>query len=84
MCKINQNDQATLNNNIRIAKDGNIVRSLGAWMGNNTNMKTPWEPIIDNIHKSLKFWEKSNPTLQGRKLIIQTVIGGRTQYLTAA
>ena len=82
--KINQNDHTPLNDHIKIARDGDAVRSLGAWIGNNTNLKAPWEPILDNIDKLLKFWGKSNPTLTGRKLIIQAVIGGRTQFLTKA
>lgn len=63
--KLNQDDLTPLNDHIRIAKDGDAVRSLGAWIGNNTNLKTPWEPIIDNIHKVLKSWGRSNPTLAG-------------------
>jgi hypothetical protein len=82
--KINQHDQMPLNDRIKIAQDGDAVRSLGAWIGNNTNLKTPWEPIIDNIHKTLKMWGKSNPTLTGRKLITQAVIGGHTQFLAKA
>ena len=82
--KINCHDQTPLNEKIKIAKDGDAVRSLGAWIGNNTNIKTPWEPILDNIHKTLKLWGKSNPTLTGRKLIAQAVIGGYTQFLTKA
>ena len=57
---------------------------LGAWIGNNTNGITPWEPIIDKAHKSLDRWNKSHPTLQGRKLIAQAIIGSCTQYLAMA
>ena len=82
--KINPQDQTPLDDRIKIAQDGDAVRSLGAWIGNNTNIKTPWEPIIDKIHKVLKIWNKSNPTVAGRKLIAQAVIGGHTQFLTKA
>jgi Reverse transcriptase (RNA-dependent DNA polymerase) len=82
--KLNPQDPTPLDECIRIARDGDAVRSLGAWIGNKTNLKTPWEPIIDNIHNALKRWEKSNPTIHGRKLIVQAVIGGQTQFLTKA
>jgi ribonuclease HI/exonuclease III len=82
--KINQLDRTPLDDRIKIAQDGDAVRSLGAWIGNETNLKTPWEPILDNIHKTLKRWGKSNPTLTGRKLITQAVIGGHTQFLAKA
>ena len=40
-CKLNPNDQMPLNDCIRITKNGEVIRSLGAWIGNNTNLKTP-------------------------------------------
>ena len=82
--KLNQQDQTPLEGRIKIARDGDAVRSLGAWIGNNTNVKSPWEPVIETIHKRLKTWGKSKPTLSGRKLIAQAVIGGHTQFLTKA
>ena len=82
--KLNPQDQTTLNARIRIAEDSEATRSLGAWIGNKVNDITPWEPIIDKIHKNLTFWNKSHPTLQGRKTIIQMIVGGYTQFLAMA
>jgi hypothetical protein len=82
--KLNPHDRTTLDTRIRIAQDGEAMRSLGAWIGNNINNTTPWEPIIDKIHKNLTLWNKSHPTLQGRKTIIQMIVGGYTQFLTMA
>ena len=82
--KINPLDQHQLNERIHITKDGEAIRSLGAWIGNHTNDHTPWEPILDKIHKTLKGWRQTRPTLHGRRTIIQSVIGGHTQFLTKA
>jgi hypothetical protein len=82
--KLNPHDRTTLDTRIRIAQDGEATRSLGAWIGNNVNDTTPWEPIIDKIHKNLTLWNKSHPTLRGRKTIIQMIVGGYTQFLTMA
>ena len=82
--KLNPLDQEDFDERIRIAEDGEATRSLGTWIGNNTNDATPWEPIIDKTHKSLEMWNKSHPTLLGRKLIIQMIIGGYSQFLTMA
>ena len=82
--KINPQDRERFIDQIRIAADGEAIRSLGAWIGNKTNEMTPWEPIIDKAHKNLETWNKSHPTLFGRKLIIQMIIGGYTQFLTMA
>ena len=82
--KINANDTITLDERIRIAKDGEAIRSLGAWIGNNVNDAVPWEAILDKIQSDLEKWGKNKPTMMGRKIIIQAVVGGHTQFLTRA
>lgn len=82
--KLNENDQSPLDERIRIAEDKEAIRILGAWIGNNTDAATPWEPIIDKVQKSLDLYNKSHPTLYGKKTISQMIIGGYTQFLTQA
>ena len=82
--KVNPNDLIPLDQNIKIAEDGDAVRSLGAWIGNKVNDATPWELTIDKVHKSLEKWKKVNPSMKGRKIIAQAIIGGHTQFLTKA
>jgi len=82
--KINQEDSMQLPNDIRIAQDGDTVRILGAWIGNKTNKIAPWELILNTIRTKLKLWERAHPTLNGKRLIIQAIIGGHTQFLTKA
>ena len=82
--KINQADQTPLDDRIKIAKDGDAVRSLGAWIGNKVEDLTPWETILDRMSKRIGIWAKSNPTIYGKRLIIQAVIGGYTQFLAKA
>ena len=79
--KINQADQTPLDNRIKIAKDRDAVRSLGAWIGNKVEDLTPWETILDRMSKRICIWAKSNPTIYRKRLIIQAVIGGYTQFL---
>lgn len=57
---------------------------MGAWIGNKTNDAVPWEPVIDKINKHLERWGTSYLTMMGRKLIVQAVVGGFTQFLTMA
>ena len=82
--KINPLDETPFEECIRIAKDGDAIRLLGAWIGNNVNDLTPWEPIIDRIKKALNLRSKMHPTMRGRSLIVQAVIGGHTQFLSKA
>ena len=67
--------------NIKIATEGQPVRVLGAWIGNGVDQATPWTPTIEKIAASLKKWEANHPTTEGRRLITQMIIGGMTQYL---
>ena len=69
---------------VQIAKDGEATRSLGSWVGNKTVETKPWEPIIDLVHNDLERWKKTRPTLDGKRLIAQAIVGGRTQFLTRA
>lgn len=82
--KINQQDLSPLPDRIRIAKDGEAVRLLGAWIGNKASNQAPWEPIIDKIKINLKKWAKIRPTLEGKSQIIQAIVGGHTQFLSQA
>lgn len=80
--KVNANDVQPLDERIRIAKDGEAIRSLGAWIGNNVDDATPWESMIDRIQNDLERWGKNKPTMMGRKAIVQAIVGGHTQFLT--
>jgi len=82
--KINPQDNDPLPPNIRIARDGEAVRILGAWIGNETNDQTPWELILDIIKKKMNLWERAHLTLNGKRIIIQAIIGGHTQFMTKA
>lgn len=67
---------------IRIVPEGVAVRSLGAWIGNNIDDATPWEPILATIRENLERWSRRKPTMRGKKLVIGLEVGSRTQYLT--
>ena len=81
--KINPEDQP-ITNDIHIVEDGEAIRSLGAWVGNEAHDPTPWETILDKVNKSLNMWSNTKPTIYGKKLIAQAVVGGRTQFITKA
>ena len=68
--------------NIHIARDGEPVRILGAWIGSNINQALTWAPILENVCKRLKRWGAARHSLEGRRLIIQMQVAGVTQYLT--
>jgi hypothetical protein len=67
---------------IRILSDGQTYRIFGAWTGNNIQYITPWPSVVEKITNDLERWNATNPTLEGKRHIINMVIAGRTQYLT--
>ena len=82
--KVNPLDTTPLPPKIRIARDGEAIRILGAWIGNEANDQSPWEPILDTINTKLNLWERAHLTLNGKRVIIQAIIGGHTQFLAKA
>ncbi|KAF5381283.1 hypothetical protein D9615_008354 [Tricholomella constricta] len=66
--------------NVRIAPDGEPVRILGCYVGNDIEEASIWTPTLEKIHETMSTWGKSYPTQDGRKLIIEMEVGGRTQF----
>ncbi|KAE9387764.1 hypothetical protein BT96DRAFT_761370, partial [Gymnopus androsaceus JB14] len=75
-------NQVPLPANLHIAKEGEAVRILGAWFGNKISSEQVWTPVLEKIDTNLARWAKSGPTMEGRRHIVQMVVGGMTQYLT--
>ena len=71
-----------IHESLRIIPDGQTCRMLGAWIGNSVPNITPWPSVLEKIAKDFERWKASAPTLEGKRHIINMVIGGRTQYLT--
>ncbi|KAF9560006.1 hypothetical protein CPC08DRAFT_612641, partial [Agrocybe pediades] len=80
-------DQQQIPEEIKIARDGEPVRVLGALIGNKVDQVNVWSPVIEKVNKRLSQWERGHPTPEGRRLLYHFVIvnmdvGGQTQYLT--
>ncbi|KAF5340698.1 hypothetical protein D9611_007414 [Ephemerocybe angulata] len=68
--------------NIRIAKEGEAIRALGAFVGNGVDDISIWNPTIEIMKDKAENWQKSHPSLEGRSYITKLEPGGRTQYRT--
>ena len=51
--------------NIKVAEEGQPVRTLGAWVGNGVDQATPWTTTIEKIAAALERWEANHPTTEG-------------------
>ncbi|EJD40926.1 hypothetical protein AURDEDRAFT_35456, partial [Auricularia subglabra TFB-10046 SS5] len=69
---------------IKIARDGEAVRVLGAWPGNHVDASDIWSVRLDRLQATLDRWERTSPTAVGKGIISRVIIGGHTQYLTTA
>ncbi|KIY52218.1 hypothetical protein FISHEDRAFT_63951 [Fistulina hepatica ATCC 64428] len=67
--------------NIEILPEGTTTRTLGGRVGNNAKREEPWAPILENIDKAFDHWQRTHPTINGKKMIVQWNAGGRTEFL---
>lgn len=51
--KLNEGN-TTIPPNVHITKDGEPVRILGAWLGNQINQAVTWAPLVEDYLKRLK------------------------------
>ncbi|KAJ3979083.1 hypothetical protein F5890DRAFT_1393233, partial [Lentinula detonsa] len=68
--------------NVQVARESEAIRILGAWFGNNLDAEQIWTPMLEKIDTNLERWAKHSPTMEGRRHIVQMIVGGMTQYLT--
>ncbi|RPD58236.1 hypothetical protein L226DRAFT_446375, partial [Lentinus tigrinus ALCF2SS1-7] len=75
--------------NVHVAQDGEPVRILGAFFGNNVNQIDVWSTVLTKmvamrqpLMKAIERWRTGRTTVMGKKHVVQMVVGGMTQYLT--
>ncbi|KIY48654.1 hypothetical protein FISHEDRAFT_22199, partial [Fistulina hepatica ATCC 64428] len=78
--RISRND-FVISDDITILEDGLTTRILGGQVGNHALGEVLWAPVLDKIDSSLNNWEKGKPTMEGRKLLTQWIIGGMSLFL---
>ena len=49
-------DDKLLPNTVHVARDGEPVRILGAWLGNEVDQATTWAPIVEDCNRRLRQW----------------------------
>ncbi|KZV82869.1 hypothetical protein EXIGLDRAFT_589663, partial [Exidia glandulosa HHB12029] len=65
----------------KIAIQGEATCLLGAHIGNGVNQQGTWITIRESIRDTLKHWNERLLTITAKCLIVQFLIGGKTQYL---
>lgn len=67
---------------MHVAKEGEPIRILGAWLRNGVDQATMWVPIRENYCRRLLRWGAARHSLEGRRLILRMQVTGVMQYLT--
>jgi hypothetical protein len=75
-------DNSPIPSNIRIAKQGEPIRALGTFVGNNIENVTVWIPTVERVREQLEKWNRRANSQIRRRLIVNMTIGEITQYHT--
>ncbi|EPS93002.1 hypothetical protein FOMPIDRAFT_23268, partial [Fomitopsis schrenkii] len=75
-------EQETIPRGTHIAREGEAVRILGAWVGNGVEQVAVWTPAMKKMQDFLTRWGKCHPSMGGKRSIVQMGPGGISQYLT--
>ena len=78
---INKTNDGKLDQAIRIIEDKDSLRTLGAYIGNNSETSVQWETILKKQLRILKGWSKTSLSFKGKELILKALIQSRALYL---
>ena len=71
----------TIEDNVKIVKDGESMRTLGAWVGNETNTKLQWNTILQKQEEAIIAWSNTNTSLKGKEIILKALIQSKAMFL---
>ena len=63
--------------NISITEDGEVMRILGAWIGNGADQMAPWTGVLRGVDKALSRWKLTHSTLRGKRLNNRMIVTRR-------
>src|SRR5882724_1839111 len=63
-----------------LIKDGEPMRTLGSWVGNNITIEDKWNKIVEVQKKVIDVWTALHPTLCRKQLILQALITSRSWF----
>ncbi|KAH9849473.1 hypothetical protein C2E23DRAFT_705071, partial [Lenzites betulinus] len=65
----------------RVARDGDAIRILGAYLGNGVDEEKVWSIKLAKVDDAMARWKKGHTTMTGKKHVTQMVVGSMTQFL---
>jgi ribonuclease HI len=77
--KIGNNEP--LPENITIIREGEQMRTLGAWVGNGTTAYPQWNKILEKQQKTIETWGQMHLSYKGKELVAKALIQSRAIFL---
>ncbi|KAH9858720.1 hypothetical protein C2E23DRAFT_694426, partial [Lenzites betulinus] len=65
----------------KLAKEGDAVRILGAYLGNGVEEADVWTTRLAKVNNAMARWKRSHTTMGGKKHVAQMIVGSMTQFL---
>jgi hypothetical protein len=81
MCRSRRVCGKTIPEGIKIANDGEAIRMLGAWQGNNVNASAKWDEVIEKQLRIMRRWANSYPSILARSRVAKALVVSRALYL---
>jgi hypothetical protein len=65
----------------KIIKEGQAMRTLGAWVGNEINTKAQWDIIVKKQQQTLDIWSSAHLSLKGKEIVLKALVQSQAIYL---
>lgn len=78
---LNNREGNRLKDNIKIIKEGQSMRTLGAWIGHKTDTCPQWNKILEKQKSILDKWSTMNLSYKGKELVLKALVTSRTLFL---
>jgi len=75
------NETWTIQENVKIIKEGEAMRTLGTWVGNKINTYPQWEKILEHQRRTMEKWSKSRPSYKGKEVILKALVQSKALFL---
>jgi ribonuclease HI/exonuclease III/chemotaxis regulatin CheY-phosphate phosphatase CheZ len=78
---LNDIPQNTIEEGVTIIKDGEPMRTLGAWIGNGIDTHPQWNKILEKQKTVTESWTKMHPSYKAKEMIAKSLLQSRAMFL---
>jgi exonuclease III len=64
-----------------LIRDGQAMRTLGAWVGNEVDPAAQWDNVLESQRKVLKAWRSARLSFRGKELVLKALVQSKAMFL---